>query len=377
MYRPRSSVAMRHLAVGVLLHCASGALAAEAPIRLTEAQLAAAGVAFAPAQAPDRDRGASLALAGRVVVPNSGIEVILAPAAGRVESLLVNPGQPVRAGQALARLHSGEWLAMQRDYVAARARAGLSASRAERDAQLHAEGIISRNRLEQSQTERTEDEARLREQAQLLQLAGMPAATVARLQAAEDMEPLLTLSARRDGIVLEQLAQVGEATEAGMPLLRLGRLAPLWLELQATREQARRINPGDMVAIGNCRSAATVVAVSPQLGEHSQTVTVRAELAQPDGCIAPNQYLEARLTPQATASDIVQIPATSLVRHQGRSYVFVRSAEGILPRQVELERRDEQIAWVSGPIAVGDAVATQGMAALKGAWQGFGVTGDP
>jgi RND family efflux transporter MFP subunit len=294
-----------------------------------------------------------------------------------VESLLVNPGQPVRAGQPLARLHSGELLAMQRDYVAARARAGLSASRAERDAQLHAEGIIARNRLEQSQAERTEDEARLREQAQLLQLAGMPAAAVARLQAAEDMAPLLTLSARRDGIVLEQLAQVGEATEAGMPLLRLGRLAPLWLELQATREQARRINPGDVVAIGSCRSAATVVAVSPQLGEHSQTVTVRAELAQPDGCIAPNQYLEARLTPQATASDIVQIPANSLVRHQGRSFVFVRSAEGILPRQVELERRDEQIAWVSGPIAVGDAVATQGIAALKGAWQGFGVTGDP
>ena len=63
---------------------------------------------------------------------------MLSPVSGRIESLLVNPGQAVRAGQALARIHSAELLGLQRELVSARAQADVARARAARDATLFA-----------------------------------------------------------------------------------------------------------------------------------------------------------------------------------------------------------------------------------------------
>lgn len=346
--------------------------AADAVLRLGDSRLTAAGIGFTPATAPDAAAGSTIALTGRVTVPNNGLEVVLAQIDGRIESLLVNPGQTVRAGQPLVRVHSGELLAMQRALITARARAEAAAARAARDEQLHAEGVIARNRVEESRAQRIESAAAEREQEQLLQLAGMPAAAVMRLRGAADLSPVLTITARRSGQVLEQLAGPGDAVTSGMPVLRLARLDMLWIELQATREQAARIREGDAVAIGGCVGRARVIAAAPQLGQASQTVAIRAELANPAGCVAPNQFVEAKLTPRTTAASLVQVPAASVVRHQGRDHVFVKTADGIEVREVAVERRTAAFAWVSGALQAGDPVATTGIAALKGAWQGFG-----
>ncbi|MEO6186885.1 MAG: efflux RND transporter periplasmic adaptor subunit, partial [Steroidobacteraceae bacterium] len=157
-------------ALAVMLACPAPSIAAEALVALSPEQFAAARVVLTTATKVDvaaGQDGASLLLAGRIVVPNTALDLVLAPVAGRVEALLVDPGQKVRAGQALARLFSAEFVSLQRELVAARIRAGLARSRAERDAGLHEEGIIARNRLEESRALLAEAEAALGEQAQL------------------------------------------------------------------------------------------------------------------------------------------------------------------------------------------------------------------
>lgn len=374
-FHPVLHVAGRMAALALVVM--APAIAAEAPINLSPERLAAAGVQFTPATAPDPQGGASLRLAGRVQVPGAGLELVLAPIDGRVESLLVDPGQPVRAGQPIARLYSAGLLSMQRGLVSARARTEAARARASRDAALHADGIIARNRLEESQAQLTEHEAELREQAQMLRLAGMAAGTVESMDSASDISPLLTLSARRDGHVLEQLAGVGQAVEAGAPLLRLARLDTLWIELQATREQAVQLHVGDAVQVTGCARPGKVIAAAMQLGAQSQTLQVRAELTAPDGCVTPNQFVEVQVAPRMRADGLVQVPAASVVRQQTRQYVFVKTAAGIEPREVTVERRSDQSAWIRGEVQAGDAVASAGIAALKGSWQGFGAAEEP
>lgn len=356
--------------LALLLACTAGA--AEPQLRLTPEQLATAGVAFTRVAAPGGEAGASLQLAGRVIVPNAGLEQVLAPIPGRIEAMLVNPGQAVRAGQPLLRLYSAEFLAMQRELIAARASWEAAKARAGRDEALHAEGIIARTRLEESRAQLAEAEARLGEQRQLLRIAGLPEAAVAAIRSSADMRPLLTLSASRAGSVLRQLAEPGMAVQAGEPLLRIGRLDVLWIELQATREQALRIRNGDSASIAGCARTGTVVAAALQLDDQNQTIAVRVELRDAAGCIAPNQFVEARLAPRAAGSALVQVPASSLVQHQGRSYVFVRNADGVAPRAVEVERRSAAAAWVGGNLKVGEEVASAGLAAIKGSWLGLG-----
>lgn len=351
--------------------------AAEPRIDLSAERLAAAGVQFTPAAAPDPLEGASLRLTGRVQVPNTGLELVLAPVDGRVESLLVDPGQTVKAGQPLVRIHSGSLVSMQRGLVAARVRTDVARTRAARDASLHADGIIARNRLEESQAQLTQSEAELREHVQLLRLAGFSAAAVDHMDSAADIGPQLTLAARRDGQVLEQLAGVGQAVETGTPLLRLARLDALWIELQATRDQALLVRTGDVVQVGGCDRPGKVIATAMQLGAQSQTVLVRVELSAPGGCVAPNQYVEALVAPAQHADGLVQVPAMAVVRQQDRHFVFVKTGAGIEPRAVTVERRSGQWAWIHGEVRTGDAVASAGIAALKGSWQGFGAAEAP
>jgi membrane fusion protein, heavy metal efflux system len=353
------------------------AVAAEALIRISPEQLRAAGVSFEAAQAVDAAQsqsgdGAALRITGRATIPNSAQELMLAPVSGRIESLLVNPGQAVRTGQALARIHSAELLGLQRELVSARAQADVARARAARDATLFAEGIISRNRLQESEAARADVEAQLQEHQQLLRLAGMSVDSIARIRGAADISPMLTVTARRSGIVMQQSAGPGQQVAAGDPLFMVAALDTLWLELQATREQALRIAPGDRVMVAGCTSAAIVIAAGLQLDAQSQTTAIRAQLKNPAGCLAPNQYVEARVVSRPAGPDLLSVPASGLIQRNGRNYVLVREGDGLRPVPVEIERRADGSAWIRGGLKAGDAIASRGLAALKGSWLGLG-----
>lgn len=356
-------------------------VAASPVLKLTSDQLQTAKVTFVVARAVNASQsgnaeGATLRLAGRAVVPNVALDVVLAPAAGRVESLLVNPGQQVQAGQPLARLYSAEVLAMQRDLVSARARAALATARAERDEALFAEGIIARNRLLEARAELADAQAVLREHQQLLRLTGLSEIETSRIRVASDITSLLTITARRSGTVLQQGTGPGQQVAAGDPLFQIAALDHLWLELQATRDQARRIAVGDSVQVAGCTDTAKVLSTSLLLDSQSQTVTVRAEMRDAAGCLSPNQFLEAGVSPRAAGPDLVIVPEGGLVRLENRDHVFVRTDGGLRPVIVNVERRASGTAWVSGALQAGDAVAATGLAALKGSWLGLGAAAE-
>lgn len=353
--------------------------AAEAPapkIVMNAAQLQAGGVAFSAAKpveagAAPAGVGLSLRLSGRAVVPNAALDQVLAPVEGRIEALLVDPGQNVRAGQPLVRIRSAQVLELQRELVSARARAQLAGARAQRDQQLNAEGIISRNRLLESQAAATEAEADLRAQGQMLRLAGFSEAALERIREAGDIVPVVTLAATRPGRVLQQSVTAGQSVVAGDPLLRVASLDRLWIEMQATRDQVQGIRSGDAVAVPGCPAPGQVIASSVLLDAQSQTVTVRAEIPRAAECLAPNQFVEAQVSPRA-APGLVAVPESSVVQHAGASYVFQRISDGLQPVLVKVERRANGSAWVRGTLAPGAQVASSGLAAIKGSWLGLG-----
>lgn len=357
----------------------AASIAAEPPplkISMNASQLQAGRVTFAAARALESGpapagAGYSLRLSGRTVVPNAALEQVLAPVEGRVEALLVDPGQNVRAGQALVRIRSAQVLELQREFIAARARAQLAGSRAQRDQQLNTEGIISRNRLLESQAAATEAEAALRAQAQMLRLAGFSASALDRIQDAGDISPAVTLAASRAGRVLQQSAQAGQSVMPGDPLLQVASLDRLWVQMQATRDQAQGIRSGDAVAVAGCPEPGRIIASAVQLDAQSQTVTVRAEIPRAADCMAPNQFVEAQVSPRAAAG-LLAVPDSSVVQHAGSSYVFLRVSDGVQPVAVTVERRANGSAWIRDKLDAGAQVASSGLAAIKGSWLGLG-----
>lgn len=329
-------------------------------IKLSPAQALQAGILTATLA--EQKASASLRLPAQVVVPPAQIEVIAAAVPAMVASLRVAYGDTVKRGQPLLRLQGGQLLELQRDHLSARAQAQLAAENRRRDEALFADGIIAQSRLSTTLAAERQAAALAAEKRRALQLAGIAeSALVAELRA-----PF-------DGVVLEANVQPGQRVDAMTSLLKLGRLAPLWLEIQAAPAQAAGIAAGDGVSIPGCPQMARVILVASQMQAASQSVLIRAELRKPEACIRPFQYVQAEIRPARSLDDKTwRLPASALVRHQGQVWIFVEVSGGFRPVAVKLLDETPETALVAAVLAGETRFAIKGASTLKATWLGLG-----
>lgn len=134
---------------------AEAAGAPEAPegvVRLTAQQIEASGISIV---AVGRGGGGEVRLSGRVEPMIDARAAVAAPVGGRVERVLVAPGQAVRAGQVLAVVVSGDAAVIRADADAASASADAARSAYQRDRRLAEQGVVARQDVETARTSAT------------------------------------------------------------------------------------------------------------------------------------------------------------------------------------------------------------------------------
>jgi cobalt-zinc-cadmium efflux system membrane fusion protein len=354
------------LSILPLLFVSSTALAAEEMIRLAPEQVSRTGVLTSTLA--ELKTSASIRLPAQVVVPPAQVEVIAAAVPAMVASVRVAYGDAVKQGQILLRLQGGQLLELQREHLGARAAAQLAAENRRRDESLFADGIIAQSRLSATLTAERQAAALAAEKRRAMQLAGMAGP-------ATDVSGIAELRAPFDGVVLEAAAQPGQRVDAMTPLLKLGRLAPLWLEIQASPAQAAGIVQGDTVSIAGCAQPGRVSLVAPQMQATSQSLLIRAELQKPEGCIRPFQYVQAEIRSlRPLAANTWRLPASALVRHQGQVWVFVEVAGGFRPVSVKLLDETPETALVAVGLAAETRLVVKGASTVKASWLGLGAS---
>lgn len=337
-----------------------------APIAWPQAQAKAAGVVTQVLADTGASPGAGLVLQGTVELPPHATELLSAPLAGVVQQVLVSPGQHIKAGEPVARLLSPELVTWQRELLQAQAQARLAATRLQRDEQLHAEGIIAGLRLQDSRTQNELAQLALRERRQTLQMAGASTTN-------ETLQPGLTLRASATGTVLEITATPGQRLDAGMPVAKVARGGQWAIALQATPEQAHSLRTGDLLAVQGCKTPARLTAIVPQVSAGNQAVQLRADFTSAEDCLRVNQFVQITVAGRpGQGAGSLSVPAQAVVRHQGLAYVFVQTPKGFVPTAVVLGAEGTGQTLVRSGLKAGDAIAVQGLAALKGAWQGMG-----
>lgn len=334
---------------------------------------AGAGVSTAQAQ-PQATGAGAVVLQGTVVLPAQQSDVVSMPVAGVVQAVLVAPMQTVRAGQAVARIMSPELAQWQREWLLAETQARLAQSKAQRDEQMFAEGIVSEHRRNESRAQYEMASVAVRERRQALRLAGVSEAALAQASRTAGLSPQLTLVAPVAGTVLEQIAMPGQRLEAGSPVAHIARAGRLAIELQASREQAQALRVGDALGVDGCKTPARITALSPQLSSATQGVQLRAELTGREDCLRINQFVQLRWQGSATATGTgaVSVPAAAVVQQGGRHYVFVRQPQGFRAVVVTLGTGGGSEVLITSGLRAGDEVAVKGVAAIKGAWLGLG-----
>lgn len=288
---------------------------------------------------------------------------LAAQTAGRVQAVLVDVNQPVRAGDVLLRI-----TAVEQDAGAAAARAQLRAAEAaaaeagqnyRRYAALADAQYVSKAQIDQARAAR--DAA----------VAARNAAAAVVAQAVQQAA-YTVVRAPYDGVVARRDVEPGETVAPGMPLVSVYAPDALRIEVAVpqSRAEAIRRNPVATVVLANGeRVVPADVVVFPAADPVSHSVNVRVTLPARDPAPAPGTTAKvvfaADAAGPAEAAGGVRIPASSVAQRGELSGAYVVQDGRLLLRQLRLGARSGDTVEVISGLRAGDVVARDPVAAVQ------------
>lgn len=264
-----------------------------------------------------------------------------AEVAGRITSLGFSEGSYVRQGQTLAVLDTD---VLQAQVQAARTRRDLAAVQARRYRELFEIGGLSRQQLDQA-----ESEVRVLD-AEMAQLS-------AEIRRRRIVAPFSGQVGLRD-------VSVGAYVSPGDRLATLRITGQLKLEFAVPELYLGRVREGNVVVFtvpGQERTfRATVYAVEQAVDPATRAFTVRARTDNPGGVLSPGAFAEVQLVLDSV-EDALVVPASAIVPGVDSAAVFVVQGGVADRRSVLTGIRTADRVQVVGPLADGDTVLTSGV----------------
>lgn len=261
---------------------------------------------------------------GRLVWSDEVTARVFTPFSGRVDRILVHPGDAVHAGQPLLELSSGDYGQAQSE--ARKAQADLDGSRAQFDRaqDLSAAGVISRRDWEQAQTELRHAEAEWARSSSRLRVLGESASIV---------NGEFILRSPVSGVVVERAVNAGTEVrvDAAQPLFVITDPRRLTLLLDVPEALTDRIAPdaevhfalsSDPAITGATRIRQIAAFVDPA----SRSVKARALVDNAQGRFRGETFVEAEVALRGTAGP--EVPADALILIGQQYYLFAADGKG-------------------------------------------------
>ena len=299
-----------------------------------------------------------------------------------VDSISVDRGSRVKAGQLMARLVAPE-VAAQRAEAQSKLQAA-EAQRAEADAKLASDqstyerlksasatpGVVAGNDLEIAQKAAEADRARLealRESAEAAKSA---------LKSITEIEGYLQLRAPFDGIVTERNVHpgslVGPATSssgAAMPMVHVEKTARLRLVVPVPEKYATGINVGSKVdfsvpAFPSQTFAGTIARIAHSVDVKTRTMPVELDVNNADGRLSSGMFPEV-LWPVRRTEPTLFVPTSAVARTTEATFVIRIRGGNTEWVNVQTGELDGKSIEVFGGLREGDEVAVRGTDELR------------
>ncbi|HEU4698459.1 MAG TPA: efflux RND transporter periplasmic adaptor subunit [Gemmatimonadales bacterium] len=359
----RKAVALALLAAAPLAVAACGGApapeAAATPpagtVELTPAQVRAAGIRSDTARLVEVSLPVSVP--ATLGPPDSLAVRAGAIVEGRVERVLVLPGDRVRAGDPLVHIHSHELADAQRDLAAAASQRAFAETALRRAERLFAAEAVAREEVERRRVALDQAEADYRRSREIVDhLHPSPEGDV-------------VVRAPRAGTVFAVHVQAGEAVLVGAPLVDLGDASRLWATGWVPERASLPLAPGDSLAVTlealpGVRLPARVVRLGGAVDSLRRAVEVRAALVRAPAGVRPGMFATLELPAGAPARRTV-LPADAVQRTSDGEVVFVGEAPGVYrARAVKTTPLADGRLAVEG-LAEGVPVVVAGAYALK------------
>lgn len=280
---------------------------------------------------------------------------------GVITRIPVEEGQSVARGQVLMTLEDRETRAQADAAAAAESRARTEAAnlaqQLERNRGLLASGAISQQAFDDIESGTEAAQAREKEAAANLALARR------RLDKSVVRAPFA-------GRIDAKEVYVGDFVELGKTtLFTLVDDDPLKVEFAVPEQYIDRLEEGSTVAV-RVRNrpeesfTGTVVFVSPRVDPVNRTVTLKAEVPNPDGTLRAGQFADVELVLEEIPNALL-VPESAIVSREGESFLFV-VANGVAERRsVRLGEREPGRVQVLEGVAEGETVVVAGQQRIQ------------
>ena len=295
-------------------------------------------------------------------------------AQGRLQTLSVRIGDPVRQGQVLAKVEDQELREQLRQSDASFEVARATIRQREADLSF-AKTNLNRNKslFERSLLPRQSlDDAEARFQASQAQLD----LAQAQLQAASSRRDELrinlantTVNSPVTGFVAKRLVDPGAYVTQNVTLLSVVDISTVRLVVNLVERDLRKVTVGaggsvSVDAYPGEQFTGRVARVAPVLDPATRTAEMEVEVPNPTGRLKPGMYARVRLLSSRKAGALV-VPKTAVVDSQGRKGVFLVQQNQAVFRVVTVGLEEPTRVEVTTGLKEGERVVTTGASALR------------
>jgi len=289
---------------------------------------------------------------------------IMAKVAGRIASISVDEGRPVKKGQLLMQIDTFDYTRAVENVSALKDAANVSFEKASRDfkrmEQLHKSKAISEQNYQDARTALDVAKYRYEQAAVALAIAKR------NLKECKVASPI-------SGMVTNKYVNEGELTGPQQVAFVIMQMDKVKVEINLPEEAFGYMTEGnkgyvEVDAIPGEVFEGTITKIYPTIDPLSRTFKVTISLNNPELKLRSGMTARAKVVEQAKA-DTILAPKTSIIRGEKGYYVFKVVSNRIEKIQVHTGIEGTDAIEILKGISSGDVVVTKGITGLKNGMQ--------
>lgn len=274
----------------------------------------------------------TLTLSGRVVWDETRTVRIFAPLGGRVIKLVAQPGDHVKANDALATLTSPDFGEAQAEAAKAAADFGVAQKALDRARQLHDAGVIADKDMQQADADYE------RAAAERSRTAARARAWGSSKNAGDNVDQQFTLRTPLAGIVVERHVNPGQEVrpDQDAPLFVVSDPDHLWVNLDLSETGISAVKPGMKVllraaSLGDTGKEATIFHVADFIDPETRRTLARAVVDNSDHRLKAEMFVNVDVV--IDRGEFIGVPDNAVILLGKTQYVFIEESPGHYRRQ--------------------------------------------
>ena len=315
------------LCVSLLISCGnkknnaeaeSGNTANENVVTLTEAQLKSAELEIGKTE--QKSISSVIKLNGKIDVPPQNMISVSMPLGGYLKTTKLLPGMHINRGEVIASMEDPQYIQLQQDYLAAKAKLEFSEAEFNRQKELNLDKASSDKVFQQSKMEYTTQKIELSALAEKLKLINV----IPQNLTEDNLSKSVNILSPINGFVSKVNVNIGKYVNPSDILFELVNPTDIHLNLTVFEKDIALLSIGQkLVAYTNHepdkKHVCEIILISKDLS-YDRTTEVHCHFKNYDKNLLPGMYMNAEV--EVKSSNVYAVAEDALVNFEGKTFVF-------------------------------------------------------